>query len=165
VWLTIFCALVSMISSVWITLWSISVFKMFLEIRMQVHSVVFAISWQINKQKYAKTINLLCAGNKVFVKYQAQGGGNPNPPLRTSLRRHTRKCQRRSTLQCTSCNWQNTSCVGRSSKTILNKLSVDRDQGSPTWCPRAPGRPRGSCWSPAGLLWASSHRLTSLIIT
>jgi len=22
-----------------------------------------------------KTLNLLCAGNKVFVKYQAQGGG------------------------------------------------------------------------------------------
>jgi len=38
---------------------------------------------QINKQKvcdkltskkYAKTINLLCADNKVFVKYQAQRG-------------------------------------------------------------------------------------------
>jgi len=28
---------------------------------------------------YAKTINHLCAGNNVFVKYQAQGGGvNPN---------------------------------------------------------------------------------------
>jgi len=43
---------------------------------MQVHSVVFALSRQINKQKYAKTINLvylLCAGNKVFVIYQAQG--------------------------------------------------------------------------------------------
>jgi len=25
-------------------------------------------------------INLLCGGNKVFVKYQAQGGANPNPP-------------------------------------------------------------------------------------
>jgi len=28
---------------------------------------------------YAKTINLLCAGNKVFVKYQAQGGVQPQP--------------------------------------------------------------------------------------
>jgi len=35
---------------------------------------------------YAKTIILLCAGNKVFVKYQAQGGVLPqNPPLRTPL--------------------------------------------------------------------------------
>jgi len=41
---------------------------------MRIHSVVFALSRQINTQKYAKTINLLCAGNKVFVKYQAQGG-------------------------------------------------------------------------------------------
>jgi len=41
---------------------------------MQIHSVAFALNLQINKQKYAKTINLLCAGNKVFVKYQAQGG-------------------------------------------------------------------------------------------
>jgi len=30
-----------------------------------------------------ETLNLLCAGNEVFVKYQAQGGFNPNPPLRT----------------------------------------------------------------------------------
>jgi len=44
----------------------------------------FAISRQINKQKYAKTVNLLCAGNKVFVKYQAQGRLTPTP-LRTPL--------------------------------------------------------------------------------
>jgi len=48
---------------------------MFLEICMQIHSVVFALSRQINKQKYAKTIDLLCTGNKVFVKYQAKGRG------------------------------------------------------------------------------------------
>jgi len=49
---------------------------MFLEICMQIHSVVFATNRQINKQKlYAKTIYLLCAGKKYFVKYQAQGGG------------------------------------------------------------------------------------------
>jgi len=54
---------------------------MLLEICMQIPSVVFALSRQINKQKYAKTINLLCAGNKVFVKYQAQGEFlNPNLP-------------------------------------------------------------------------------------
>jgi len=47
---------------------------MFLEICMQIYSVAFALSQQI-KQKHAKTINLLCAGNKVFVKCQAQGGG------------------------------------------------------------------------------------------
>jgi len=45
---------------------------------MQIYSVVFALSRQINKQKHAKTINLLCAGNKVFVKYQAQWGVNPH---------------------------------------------------------------------------------------
>jgi len=28
--------------------------------------VVFAINRQINKQKYTKTINLLCAGNKAL---------------------------------------------------------------------------------------------------
>ena len=39
---------------------------MFLEICMQIHSVLFALRRQINKQKYAKTINLLCAGNKVL---------------------------------------------------------------------------------------------------
>ena len=48
---------------------------MFLEICMQIYFVVFALSRQINKQKYAKTINLICKGNKLFVKYQAQGGG------------------------------------------------------------------------------------------
>jgi len=52
---------------------------MFLEICIQIHSVVFALSRQINKQKYAKTINLLCAGNKFFVKYQPQGFFNPKP--------------------------------------------------------------------------------------
>jgi len=26
-------------------------------------------------QKHAKSSNLLCVGNKVFAKYQAQGGG------------------------------------------------------------------------------------------
>ena len=54
---------------------------------MEIHSLVFALSRQINKQKYAKTIHFLCAGNKVFVKYQAQGGVvNPKPPrLRTPL--------------------------------------------------------------------------------
>jgi len=58
---------------------------MFLEICMQIYSVLFALSRQINKQKYAKTFNFLYAGNKDFVKYQAQGGGvNPNP-LRTPL--------------------------------------------------------------------------------
>jgi len=40
---------------------------------------------KINKQKVCETINPLCADNKVFVKYQAQGGFNPNPPLRAPL--------------------------------------------------------------------------------
>jgi len=35
---------------------------------------------------YAKTINFLCAGNKVFIKNQAQGEvSNPIPHLRTPL--------------------------------------------------------------------------------
>jgi len=37
---------------------------------MQIHSVVFALSQQINKQKYAKTSNLLCEGNKNFLNIQ-----------------------------------------------------------------------------------------------
>jgi len=41
---------------------------------MQIYSVVFALSRQINTLKASETINLLCAGNKVFVIYQAQGG-------------------------------------------------------------------------------------------
>jgi len=52
---------------------------MFLEICMQIYSMEFAISRQINKQKYAKTVNLLSAGNKVFVKYQDQGDLTPTP--------------------------------------------------------------------------------------
>jgi len=37
------------------------------------------ISRQITKQMYAKTIYLLCVGNKVFVKYPAQGGLTASP--------------------------------------------------------------------------------------
>jgi len=55
---------------------------MFLEICMQIHSVVFALSREINKQKVCENNNLFV--HKVFVKYQAQGGVfNPNPPLRS----------------------------------------------------------------------------------
>jgi len=54
---------------------------MLLEICIDIHSLVFALSRQINKQKYAKTINLLCAGNKVFEKHLAQWGVlTPKPP-------------------------------------------------------------------------------------
>ena len=45
---------------------------MFLEICMQINSVVFALSRQINKQNLCEN-NLLCAGNKVFVTYRTQG--------------------------------------------------------------------------------------------
>jgi len=58
---------------------------MFVEIFMQIHSVIFALSRQINKQKVCENNKILCARNKVFIKYQAQGGSNPNPPLRTPL--------------------------------------------------------------------------------
>jgi len=40
---------------------------------MEIHSLVFALRRQIKSKKFAKTIKLLWAGNKVFVKYQAQG--------------------------------------------------------------------------------------------
>ena len=70
-----------------------TMFFMFLEYCMQIHSVVFALSRQINKQKvkmYAKTIN------RIFVTYHLKGGVNPNPPpLHTLLRRRieTMFCQ------------------------------------------------------------------------
>jgi len=51
---------------------------------MQIYSVVFALSRQIDKQKGCEN-NFLCAGNRDFVKYQAQAGVNHNPPLRTPL--------------------------------------------------------------------------------
>jgi len=56
---------------------------MFLEICMQLYFLVFALRPQINKQKVCENNNLLCAGNKVFVKYHARG--YTNPTLRTSL--------------------------------------------------------------------------------
>jgi len=31
---------------------------------------------KLTSKKYAKTIYLLCAGNELFVKYQAEGGGS-----------------------------------------------------------------------------------------
>jgi len=41
---------------------------------------------KLTSKKYAKTADLICAGNKVFVKYQAQGGVNkPQPPLAHAL--------------------------------------------------------------------------------
>jgi len=48
---------------------------------MQIHSVVFALSRHINKKKYAKTINRLCTGNKVLLKYEAQGVNPKVPPF------------------------------------------------------------------------------------
>jgi len=53
---------------------------MFLEICMQICSVVFTLSRHINNQKACEKINFICAGYKVFVKYQAQGGVNPKTP-------------------------------------------------------------------------------------
>jgi len=62
---------------------------MFLEICMQIYSVVFALKRQINKQKYANTFNLLCAGNKDFVKYQAHRGFLTPTPLAYALGSHS----------------------------------------------------------------------------
>jgi len=59
---------------------------MFFEICMQIHSVLFALSRQINKQKVCENNQSPCKDNKVFVKYQAQGGFNPKvPQLRAPL--------------------------------------------------------------------------------
>ena len=40
---------------------------------------------KLTSKKYAETINLLFAGNKVFVTYQTKVGVNPNSHLRTPL--------------------------------------------------------------------------------
>jgi len=41
---------------------------------------------KLTSKKYAKTINLLCEGNKVFVKYHAKEGGfHPQPPFAYAL--------------------------------------------------------------------------------
>jgi len=34
---------------------------------------------------------------------------------------------------------------------FIKQLVLPLPQGSPTWCPLAPGRPQGTCRSPAGL--------------
>jgi len=47
-----------------------------------------------------KTLNLLCAGNKVFVKYQAQGGGRVNPNQTLTLLVETMRIASAATLLC-----------------------------------------------------------------
>ena len=42
---------------------------------------------KLTSKKYAETINLLFAGNKVFITYQTKGGGNPTIPLAYALGR------------------------------------------------------------------------------
>ena len=48
---------------------------MFLEICMQIYSVVFALSRQINKQKSLRKQLISFAQVIKFCKYHAQGGG------------------------------------------------------------------------------------------
>ena len=64
---------------------------------MQIHSVVFALNRQINKQKVCENKSP-CEGNKIFVKYQAQGGGFNPPPLRTPLK-YSNNIQRRKVVK------------------------------------------------------------------
>jgi len=54
---------------------------------MQIHSVVFALSRQINEQKVRKNNNLLCAANNFFLISRSRVFFNPEPPppLRTPL--------------------------------------------------------------------------------
>jgi len=54
---------------------------MFLEICMQIHTLLFALSRQINKQKYAQTLNLLCAGNKFLQNIKLKGVFLIHPPF------------------------------------------------------------------------------------
>jgi len=58
---------------------------MFLEICLQFIPWYLHQVDKLTNKKYAKTINIFCADNKVFVKCQAQTGVNPKPPLRTPL--------------------------------------------------------------------------------
>jgi len=54
---------------------------------MQIHSVVLYLH-QVDKltsKKYAKTINLLCAGNKACKISSTRGLPQPSLPLRTPL--------------------------------------------------------------------------------
>jgi len=54
---------------------------------MQIQSMVFALSRQLNKQKVCENNNLPCTGNEVLQSIKRKGEGvNPNPPpLRTHL--------------------------------------------------------------------------------
>jgi len=54
---------------------------------------------KITSNKYAKTINLLCAGNKVLVKYQAQGGWLTPTPLAHALAEYKLSALQASTLE------------------------------------------------------------------
>ena len=54
---------------------------MFLEICMQIYSVVFSFSRQINKQKVYENNWSPCEGNKIFVNMKLKGGVlTPKPP-------------------------------------------------------------------------------------
>jgi len=52
---------------------------------MQIYFVVLALGDKITSKNYGKTINILCAGNKVFVKYQVQWWGFDPKPLAYAL--------------------------------------------------------------------------------
>jgi len=56
-------------------------FAMFLEICMQIHSVIFVLSRQINKQKYATAVNLLCEGKTFLQNIKLKGRGLTPSPL------------------------------------------------------------------------------------
>ena len=61
-------------------------FTMLIEICMQIFPCYLYYADKLTIKNYAKTISLLCAGNKVFSKHQVQGGAVP--PLRTPLYTH-----------------------------------------------------------------------------
>jgi len=49
-------------------------------------TTIFALSRKLTSKKYAQTVNIFCAGNKVFVTYQSKGDVvNPKPPLAYAL--------------------------------------------------------------------------------
>jgi len=66
--------------------------------------VVYPVSRQINKQKVCENNHSLCAGNNVFVKYQAQGGVlAPKSPLAYVLGRKCKTLNQETYFFCACC--------------------------------------------------------------
>jgi len=71
---------------------------MFLEICMQIYSVVFALSRQLNKQKVCEKIIALVQVIKFFCKISSSRGVNPKPPPLDMTPSNT-ECRRSATIR------------------------------------------------------------------